>query len=114
MAQTLESGADDIVRTAKILVPVKSGATRASIRKERVAGGDADLTIAVVAGGRTVPQARWIEFGTAPHINKGRFAGTQNPGMAAQPFFYPAYRLKKRAVKARVTRAMKKAIKESI
>ncbi|WP_461222623.1 hypothetical protein [Methylobacterium sp. CM6247] len=52
-----------------------------------------------------------MEFGTAPHINGGLFAGTQNPGAKAQPFFYPLYRAYKKRVKARVFRATTKAAK---
>ncbi|MBU4529177.1 MAG: hypothetical protein KUA43_18040 [Hoeflea sp.] len=32
-----------------------------------------------------------LEFGTEPHVNAGRFAGTQHPGTTAQPFLTPAY-----------------------
>lgn len=32
-----------------------------------------------------------VEFGTAPHINGGKFAGTQHPGTAPQPFMRPAF-----------------------
>jgi HK97 gp10 family phage protein len=32
-----------------------------------------------------------VEFGTKPHINKGKFAGSQHPGTAPQPFMRPAW-----------------------
>lgn len=35
--------------------------------------------------------AHFVEFGTAPRINGGRFAGTKHPGTAAQPFIRPAW-----------------------
>jgi HK97 gp10 family phage protein len=36
-------------------------------------------------------QAHLVEFGTAPHINAGKFAGTKHPGTAPQPFARPAW-----------------------
>lgn len=32
-----------------------------------------------------------LEFGTSAFVNKGRYAGTQNPGIAPQPFMRPAW-----------------------
>ena len=40
------------------------------------------------AGGR---HGHLVEFGTAPHINKGQFPGTKHPGTAPQPFMRPAW-----------------------
>ncbi len=65
--------------------------------------------------------ARFVEFGTKPHA-LGRNASTArglrqdqgglHPGSQAQPFFYPSYRANKSKTKARVTRAVRKAIKD--
>lgn len=33
----------------------------------------------------------FVEFGTAPHVNGGKFAGTSHPGTAPQPFMRPAF-----------------------
>lgn len=33
----------------------------------------------------------FVEFGTKPHINKGRYSGTQHPGTPPQPFLRPAF-----------------------
>lgn len=40
------------------------------------------------AGGR---HGHLVEFGTAPHIVGGLFAGAQHPGTALQPFMRPAF-----------------------
>lgn len=121
----MEKGAGEIVAMARSLVPVLKEPD-----KRRVAGalrdsigwtwGDApkgSITIAssspigngeritIFAGTRDKSlgvadafYARWVEFGTQD--------------MAAHPFFFPSYRFLKRRVKGRITRAMKKAIRE--
>jgi HK97 gp10 family phage protein len=122
----VKEGADEIVAMQKNLVP--KGGTGALARSimavsgnvnKRTAGlstgevkGDPDLTVSIVAGDETAYYARWIEFGTAPHENGGLFKGTQNPGIRAQPFFYPPVRALRRRVKSRITRATRKAAKE--
>lgn len=35
--------------------------------------------------------AKFVEFGTKPRINGGRFAGTKHPGTAPDPFMRPAF-----------------------
>lgn len=120
----METSANEIVALAKSLAPTDSGDLRNSIAwtygeapkgaivlgkvKARKAG---NIKITVYAGGPDAYYARFIEFGTAPHINGGRFAGSANPGTAAQPFFYPAYRASRKRAKSRVTRAVNKAAK---
>jgi hypothetical protein len=51
------------------------------------------------------------EFGTAPHIVGGMFAGSQHPGTQRRPYFWPAYRLIRKAMRGRASRALNKAIK---
>jgi HK97 gp10 family phage protein len=52
------------------------------------------------AGGR---HGHLVEFGTKPHINKGKFAGTLNPGTRPQPFMRPAWDKDKTAMLERLT-----------
>jgi HK97 gp10 family phage protein len=66
----------------------------------------------VTAGNNKVRTAHLVEFGTAPHINGGWAAGTQHPGTAPQPFFWPAYRALRKRIKSRNSRAINKAIKD--
>src|SRR5690606_27826671 len=125
IAPAIRQGADEIVTMQKRLVPKDSGALERSI--EAVNGnvntrtdslstgsvqGDPDLTVTIVAGDAQAFYARMVEFGTAPHENRGLFAGSQHPGTRPQPFFYPPVRALRRRVKSRITRATKKAVRE--
>lgn len=132
--QALAEGADEITDMQKRLAPVSAtgshgnapGALRDSIvqtwgggkvRYSSLTGnsgaaGDPDLSVRISAGNSKVRYAHMIEFGTAPHINAGKFAGTQHPGTAAQPFFFPVYRALRKRVKSRITRATTKAAKK--
>jgi HK97 gp10 family phage protein len=135
MKPALAQSADEMQGMMKRLAPVgpvsghnkarglQPGALRDSIvqtwggGKERyssVAGGagadgDPDLTVTLSAGNSKVRYAHLVEFGTAPHENGGKFKGSQHPGTAAQPFFYPSYRALKKRAKNRMSRAAKKA-----
>jgi hypothetical protein len=82
---------------------LKSNASRLSIK------GEQGLAIIVVAGassrsGEDGFYGKWVEFGYTV-----KSSGRQMPG---QPFFYPAYRLRKRSVQGRITRETNKAIKQ--
>lgn len=115
----MEKGADEIVKMAKALVPVDSGALRDSIGwtwgdapKGSITlgtskpAGDGDERITIYAGTRNKNlgdldafYVRFVEFGTR--------------NMTAHPFFFPSYRTLKRRVKSRITREMRKAIREA-
>ena len=139
--QALAESADDIVATMKSLVPVSKSGTRGwapgmlqdsivatfgdgevpkySAFRQRKRGSrrvikaaDPDLSVTITAGNEDVRYAHLVEFGTAPHTNGGRFAGTSHPGTSAQPFFYPSYRAHRKRVKARITRAINSAAKK--
>lgn len=122
--KAMEASANEIVALAKSLVPKDSGslaesiawtygdAPKGAIVLGKVKGSaSGNLKITVYAGGPDAYYARFIEFGTAPHLNGGRFAGSANPGTSAQPFFYPAYRATRKLAKGRVTRAINKSAK---
>lgn len=106
----LEKGAGEIVAMAKGLVSVRSGELRDSIGwtwGDAPEGAMALAQSAVMEGGERITiyagnseafYARWQEFGTQHH--------------PPAPFFYPSYRFLKRRVKGRITRQMRKAIKE--
>ncbi len=136
--QAIAEGADAIVSTQRNLAPVKTGNLRESIvatmgggevpkyaafrsRKQgksrnsrMIEVADPELAAIITAGNNAVRYAHLVEFGTSPHVNGGKFAGTQNPGAKAQPFFYPGYRANKKRVKAKIRAAIKKGIKEAI
>jgi HK97 gp10 family phage protein len=120
----MEAGGDEVVALMKKLVPVESGALRDSIAwtwgnapkgalvlgKSKPAGDGMRITI--YAGGGEEYYAWLVEFGTHSHVNKGLFAGSQHPGTSAQPFFFVSWRALKRRVKSRMTRQMRKGIRE--
>ncbi|WP_368517480.1 HK97-gp10 family putative phage morphogenesis protein [Rhizobium sp.] len=122
----MEQSAEEAVSAMKSLVPVESGDLRESIgwtwgdppkgsiviarsRSKSKTG----LRITIYAGNDKAYYARWVEFGTAPHVNGGKYAGSMNPGARPHPFFYPGWRMVRRWVKGSVTRSIKKAIKDS-
>ena len=105
----LEENAAVIVAEMKRLVPIDQGELRDSIGRR---WGDApegsraigaartgSETITIYAGGDDAFYAIFQEFGTAD--------------MPPTPFFFPAYRSKKRGAKSRVTRRIRKAIRDS-
>lgn len=94
----LQANADELVETMKGFVPVQEGALVSSIKQQDVSGSTR-ISRRVSAGNAEAPYASYVEFGhgeAAPH-----------------PFFWPAYRLKRRRFRARMTRAAKKAIAEA-
>lgn len=122
----MEAVADDIVRMARSLAPEDDGALRRSIgwtwgapprgsltlgKVARSALGK-QLTITIYAGNDEAFYARWVEFGTAPHLNKGLYPGTHNPGTAAQPFFYPSWRASKKDARKRMRQSLRRGAKK--
>jgi len=105
----LAKSAEEVAAMARRLAPVESGALRASIgwtfgkapegSMVLAEGGsdDTDLRVIVFAGSDKAFYARWQEFGTV--------------NMAANPFFFPAYRSLRRRTRNRITRATRKAAK---
>jgi HK97 gp10 family phage protein len=86
-----------------------------------------DLKVTVTAGGKKAFYASFVEFGTAGSV-KGQRMGSRNSdinqskalgrksyrthgGTTGQPFFFPTYRAWKRKLKARLARAVGKAIR---
>lgn len=137
--QALAEGADDMVSTMKSLAPVSSSGSHgwqpgmlresvvatfgdgsvpkyAAFRTRRgrraIKSNDPDLSVTISAGNTDVRYAHLVEFGTKPHPNKGKFAGTMHPGTPPQPFFFPGYRAHKKSVKARITRAINRSAKK--
>ena len=103
--------------------PVRTGDLRRSIKVTPPGGEFPPLGIVsrgrvgkmqwgVSVGDEKAWYAPFVEWETKPHMTAGKYVG-MHPGTPGQPFFYPTYRLFKRRIKARATRAMKKAIKRS-
>ncbi len=107
LRRTLRDAAEPLAEKARALAPDDSGNLRGSITvstklderqsrmhrrmfrddkasSEMFVGPAYDLG----GGGR---HAHLVEFGTAPHIVGGKFAGARHPGTAPQPFMRPAW-----------------------
>lgn len=116
-------GAEELAAMQRSLAPVDDGGLRNSIHVTMPGettppysqpGGrrTAFPEEAIVTAGNThVRYAHLVEFGTAPHVQGGQFAGTQHPGTRPQPFFWPSYRALRRRIQSRITRSINKAIK---
>lgn len=98
--------------------PPKTRATQAFRPKAK---SGSQFVASVYAGNDEAYYAGWVEFGTHAHslssgaslARRRRQGGErQHPGSVAHPFFWPSYRLLKkpmrRAVKSKLTRAIKK------
>jgi len=124
-AKATVDGGNELAGLQRRLVAVDEGDTRDSIAVtppggttppysqpggSRTAG---PLQTIVTAGNTKVRTAHLLEFGTAPHINGGWAAGTQHPGTAPQPFFFPAYRALRKRMKSRISRAITTSIKKA-
>lgn len=120
----MEEVAAEIVAMMKRLVAVDDGTLRDSIgwtwgtapngsmviATAKSANGKLVLTI--FAGSAEAYYARWVEFGTSPHKNGGKFKGTMNPGTNAQPFFYVSWRASRKAVRRKISRAITASAKK--
>lgn len=119
----LLKGAEDMAADMRKFAPVDKGDLRDSITvtppgestpPHSQPGGKLivpELTVAVTAGNNKVRTAHLVEYGTAPHLNAGKFTGTEHPGTTAQPFFWPAVRLNRKKATGRVKRAVGKAVR---
>lgn len=126
--KALEVSAEETTDLMRRFAPVKSGALRRSIdytfghyrpdnsnvRGVEAGGGSAgELTVTLHAGDEVAWYASLVEFGTAPHTNRGLFDGTHHPGSRAAPFFFPGFRFGKKRARARLARAVRAGAKKA-
>lgn len=113
LAAQNEANANELVDTMKGFIDDKSGALSSTVKRE-AAPEKSVLAQRVSAGGAaTTKRVRKSKKGTAPlydYANANEY-GTED--MPAQPFFWPAWRLKRRRFKSRMSRAGKKGIQEA-
>ena len=108
----LEAIADDLVSQMYSLAPQRTGdlagsigwtwgdAPGGSVVIGQVGGREyGTMRITIYAGDRETFYARFQEFGTV--------------NMPANPFFFPAWRANRRRVRSRISRAIKKAIRQA-
>lgn len=117
----LRKQAIELVAAQKRAAPVKTGRLRDNIKwkwgtadgKRGRTANEYTITVYVDDDASGAFYALSVEFGSAPHDNKGRFAGTKHPGTEPQPFFYPTYRARKRRIKATIKRGIRNAVNET-
>lgn len=105
----IEQNAQELAEAIRRRTPVRGGDLTASVRVERgqaarsnsrnasTAGNNADIAAQVIQGGGDTFYARFVEHGTVNH--------------RAQPHFYPTYRQLLRKMRARLARAVNKAVR---
>lgn len=107
LTDAMEIGADEMIEKAKALAPYDDGDLEESIDwkwvKSTTLSKKQSPQLRIFAGAEKNTDdafyARWVEFGT--------------PDTPRQSFFFPAYRLTKRKIRSRMSRAMTKAIKDA-
>lgn len=115
--------ADELIGMMRRLAPVDSGDLRDSIgwawgdkapkgAMALATAGKGNLTITIYAGSKEAWYARLVEFGVAPHILGGKFAGAQHPGTTGTPFFYPSWRAFRKSAKAALRKASREAARK--
>lgn len=119
-----EKAGSEMVRIAQGYVPVDKGDLRDSIVMTpggaqtpvySQPGGSIKVpehAALITAGNSKVRYPHLVEYGARPHIAGGQFAGAAHPGAPAQPYFWPAFRLMRRRFRARMSRAINKAVKQ--
>jgi len=105
VAPAVEQAAEDLAKAMRELVHVRHGALRDSITvtppgattpSGNRTAGETQAFVTADAG-----HATYVEFG---HMEHGEH-------VPAEPFFWPAYRLRKRALQRRIKRAVSAAVK---
>jgi len=69
----------------------KASAVKAMRDARRAAKGSLPPVILYVGPSERFSRSHWWEFGIAPHVNGGQFAGTKHPGVKPTPFIRPAW-----------------------
>lgn len=120
MRSALRAGANEFKEAIKANVPVKSGATKRSVRV--TTGTKRNVVFAYVkVGGKKAPHAIFSEFGTKPHKIAPKGAGglliggqivdsADHPGARAKPFARPAFDSKGQAAIAAVGAQIRKRL----
>ncbi|MGH6862007.1 MAG: HK97-gp10 family putative phage morphogenesis protein [Phyllobacterium sp.] len=103
----LDQSAEEMVRLARSVAPRDDGNLQRSIVYQ---DGPGELAVTVKAGGELT--TREVRSGSNHYYDYalGQEFGTSE--MPAQPYFWPAYRLTKKRIKGRISRAVSKAVKD--
>ena len=129
LRRSLKKAAEPMAEIARALAPddpssggfdlrksIKVGTrlSRSQKRAHRKMFRNDKASVEMFVGAGPLGQAIYTEFGTAPFINGGHYAGTQNPGIRAQPYMRPAFESDKMAMLERLKSELWSELKKSI
>ena len=116
ISAAIEKSADEVVTLQKSFAPKATGRLASTIRWRwggvGIGGelrGDAELSAVITAGGRETQVE--IRKGSGVPFDYAVIQEFGAKGSPPQPYFYPGYRLIKRRVRGRISRATNKAAK---
>lgn len=117
ISAAIAKSADEVVALQKAAVPIDDGTLRNSIRWgwggagiARQLKGDAGLAATITAGGAAT--TRPVRQGADASYDYALAQEFGTRKMAANPFFFPAYRLVRKRVRSRISRATNSAAKK--
>lgn len=109
-----EAGAAAYAKTMRASAGNKALAVKAMRDARRAAKGSAPPVVMFIGPTVLAPHAHLVEFGTAPHINAGLFAGSEHPGTAPQPFARPAWDAEQEATLKRISDELRIQINRAV
>lgn len=95
-------------------IKVGTRLSRSAKKKHKKTVRDDKASVEVFVGAGPLAQAIFTEFGTAPHINGGKFAGSENPGTPPRPYMRPAWDRDKKALIDRLGAELFEQIEKSV
>lgn len=109
------ANAEELVQTMKGFSPDGETGALASSVKTKDVSNSRQIAERVSAGGQPTTKAiRDSEKGTSPDYDYALAQEFGTEKAPAHPFFWPAWRLKRRKFKTRMSRAAKKAVQEAV
>ncbi|UHD44914.1 HK97 gp10 family phage protein [Aureimonas altamirensis] len=111
LRDALTRAAEVVNETQRSYVPVEDGTLRQSIRHDPVNESEGKIAVAIRAGGRTT--TRPVRDGASVTYDYAMAQEFGTKEMRANPFFFPGYRVNRKRVRSRVTRAVKKAARRA-
>lgn len=103
--------AEELVQTIKGFAPREDGALQGSIKNQNTSTSTRISQEVRAGGAATTRPVRKGQSATYDYANAQEYGTGKMP---ANPFFWPAWRLKRRRFKARMSRAAKKAAQGAV
>ena len=111
LREALGRAAEVVTASQRAFAPVDDGKLQASIRHDPVDESEGKIAVEIRAGGAGT--TRRVRNGTSATYDYSLGVEFGTNDTPAQPFFFPGWRTNKKRVKSRVSRAVKKAVKQS-